>query len=100
MQPKFLLSALFLFQLNAFSQPSIQWQKCLGGTKDDRAYSVQQTKDGGYIVTGWSNSSDGDVSGNHGSWDYWIVKLNYSGAIQWQKSLGGTGIDDANSIQQ
>ena len=78
----------------------IQWQKSLGGTGLDLAYSVQQTTDGGYIVTGWSNSINGDVTGNHGNGDYWVVKINVDGDIQWQKSLGGSKTDIARSIQQ
>jgi hypothetical protein len=72
------------------SSGAIQWQQSLGGTSSDDAYSIQQTRDGGYIVAGTSLSNSGDVSGNHGSYDYWIVKLSSSGAIQWQRSLGGT----------
>jgi hypothetical protein len=79
---------------------TIQWQKALGGTKDDYANSIQQTKDGEYVVAGGSNSSDGDVSGGHGSFDYWVVKLAADGTIQWRKAIGGTGYDDARSIQQ
>jgi len=78
----------------------IQWQKSLGGSGTDMATSIQQTADGGYIVAGYSNSNDGDVTGNHGDHDYWIVKLNNAGIIQWQKSLGGSGYDCANSVQQ
>ena len=55
--------------------PNIEWQKCLGGNDDDWAESVQQTSDGGYIVAGYTESNDGDVSGNHGDYDYWVVKL-------------------------
>lgn len=80
---------------------TIQWQKCLGGTGDDQAQSIQQTSDGGFIVAGRSDSNNGDVSGNHsGLHDYWVVKLDNAGTIQWQKCLGGTGIDQARSIQQ
>ncbi len=79
---------------------NIQWQESLGGTSGDDANSIQQTADGGYIVAGQSFSNDGDVTGNHGDWDYWIVKLNGSGNLQWQKSLGGSNDDYANSIQQ
>jgi PKD repeat protein len=88
----------------------LQWKKALGGSGNDLAQSIQQTTDGGYIVFGYSTSNDGDVSGNHGYVDYWIVKLNSTGTIQWQKSLGGTGqegynnipneVDGAHSIQQ
>jgi len=81
------------------SDGSIQWQNSMGGSRHDAANSIQQTDDAGYIVAGRSNSIDGDVSGNHGSADYWIVKLNSTGIIQWQKSLGGFGLDVANSIQ-
>ena len=76
------------------------WQRTLGGKEMDMATSVQQTKDGGYIIAGMSNSNDGDVTGNHGSDDYWIVKLNTEGDIVWQKSLGGSKSDRATSIQQ
>jgi hypothetical protein len=77
----------------------IEWQKCLGGTHRDIAKSIQQTIDGGYIIAGSSGSNDGDVTGNHGGDDYWIVKLNSSGLIEWQKSLGGMRMDYAYSIQ-
>jgi PKD repeat protein/outer membrane protein assembly factor BamB/pimeloyl-ACP methyl ester carboxylesterase len=89
--------------------PSIEWQKSLGGSGKDYAESIQQTNDGGYIVAGYSGSNDGDVIGNHGNFDYWIVKLDASGNIIWQKSLGGLGFevargspgdDEAQSIQQ
>jgi len=82
------------------SSGTIQWQKSLGGNASDGANSIQQTLDGGYILAGYSGSSNGDVTGNHGSDDYWVVKLNSSGNIQWQKSLGGSGFDEAYSIQQ
>ncbi len=89
----------WIIKLN--SSGIIQWQKILGGSGNDGAYSIKPTSDGGYIVTGISDSNDGDVSGNHGSWDYWVVKLNGTGVIQWQKSLGGSGSEYASySIQQ
>ena len=78
----------------------IKWQKCLGGSGGEMAQSIQQTKDGGYIVAGYAESNDGDVTGNHGDHDYWIVKLDNTGSIKWQKSLGGTRSDEARSIQQ
>jgi len=82
------------------SSGNIIWQKSLGGSGGETAYSIQQTNDGGYIVAGTSTSTDGDVTGNHGNGDYWIVKLDSSGNIIWQKSLGGSGNDYAQSIQQ
>lgn len=82
---------------------TIQWQKTLGGEQNEEAKSIQQTNDGGYIVTGFSGSNDGDVTGHHGSEgsnDFWVVKLNNIGNIQWEKSLGGTEHDNAESILQ
>jgi hypothetical protein len=84
---------------------AIVWNKLLGGTAYEYATGIQQTTDGGYIVAGYSTSSaNGDVTGtNHGVLhfdDYWIVKLNATGNITWNKLLGGTGDEDAKSIQQ
>ncbi|MCX6689888.1 MAG: PGF-pre-PGF domain-containing protein [Methanoregula sp.] len=78
----------------------IEWQKSLGGSDEDVATSIRQTSDGGYIVAGYSASNDGNVSGNHGGYDYWIVKLSGTGAIQWQKSHGGSGDEKPYSVQQ
>ena len=74
----------------------------LGGSGFERAYHIQQTTDAGYIISGYSSSSaSGDVSGtNHGSDDYWIVKLDDLGTIVWNKLLGGSGTDNASYIQQ
>lgn len=87
------------------------WQKCLGGSGDDVAYSISQTTDGGYIVAGRTQSKNGDVTDNHtyydvgsaayvASVDYWVVKLSSTGTIEWKKCLGGTGEDVAYSVQQ
>ena len=78
---------------------NIVWQKTLGGTSDEKAYSIELTSDGGYVVAGYTNSHDGDVTGNHGDDDFWVVKLDVDGNIVWQKTLGGSGQDEAYSIQ-
>ena len=79
---------------------NLVWQKTYGGSGDDIAYDMVLTADGGSIIAGSSSSVDGDVSGNHGIADYWILKLSATGAIQWQKSYGGDGDDRATSIRQ
>ncbi|MCX6824873.1 MAG: T9SS type A sorting domain-containing protein [candidate division SR1 bacterium] len=81
----------------------IQYQRSMGGTSSDKATSIQQTSDGGYIVAGWSSSTDINITAHHGTSleDYWIVKLNPSlDTIQHQRSIGGTGSDNAYFIQQ
>ena len=88
----------WLVKLN--STGNIQWQKCLGGSLDDLAYSIQITRDSGYVMAGKSKSYNGDLTANHGGYDYWIIKTDDSGSIQWQKSYGGTNDDIAQSILQ
>ncbi|WP_319580224.1 hypothetical protein [uncultured Methanospirillum sp.] len=78
----------------------ITWKKTFGGTKDDLGYCIRQTIDGGYIVVGASASDDGDVTGNHGDFDYWVVKLTPNLEISWQKSLGGSKNDTPSFVQQ
>lgn len=101
--PQIILTAVMLFSfstLNAQVAPDIEWQKCLGGTGNEAAFSIQQTTDGGYIVGGYSDLNGGDVTGNHGSDDYWVVKLDSASNLLWQKSLGGNSIEQANAIKQ
>jgi len=52
------------------------------------------------VVSGYSASNDGDVSGNHGLQDCWVVKLDASGNLEWQKCLGGSDYDYCHTIQQ
>ncbi len=75
------------------------WQKSLGGSGDEKAFCIEQTAGGGFIVAGLSYSNDGDVTGNHGLSDCWIVKLNSVGNIAWEKSFGGSGDERAYSVQ-
>ncbi|MBG6133149.1 hypothetical protein IWQ47_004517 [Aquimarina sp. EL_43] len=79
---------------------NLVWETNLGGTQDDLAYDVHQTTDQGYIVAGYSESSDFDVSSNNGKKDCWIIKLNTSGELVWQVNLGSSENDVARSIQQ
>ena len=82
------------------SNKNIQWKKEYGGSQVDNPQSIQVTHDGGYIIAGFSNSTDGDITFNHGGYDAWIVKLDSSGAMQWQKCYGGSGNDEADDIHQ
>ncbi|PKA82564.1 putative secreted protein (Por secretion system target) [Ulvibacter sp. MAR_2010_11] len=70
---------------------TIQWQNTIGGSGDDFLISLEQTADGGYIVGSGSDSNiSGDKTENsRGGLDYWLLKLNASGAIVWQKTYGG-----------
>ncbi|MBP7713945.1 MAG: T9SS type A sorting domain-containing protein [Bacteroidia bacterium] len=81
---------------------NIQWQNTIGGNLYDQLYAIQQTSDGGYILGGYSDSNiSGDKTENsQGGYDYWVVKLDVSGNIQWQNTIGGNSGDCLTSIQQ
>jgi len=76
------------------------WENKYGGSAQDKANSIFQTSDGGYIICGQSSSTNGDISNNIGNSDFWIVKINSTGTIEWEKSFGGTFIDIAREIKQ
>ncbi|MBK7887445.1 MAG: T9SS type A sorting domain-containing protein [Bacteroidetes bacterium] len=81
---------------------NIQWQNTIGGNDVDLLYSIQQTYDGGYILGGWSVSNfSGDKTENSlGYWDYWILKTDDLGNIQWQNTIGGNFFDGIRFIEQ
>jgi hypothetical protein len=91
---------IFLSVSSLSAQPTLEWQRALGGTGGDDGLAIRQTTDGGYVVAGYSTSFNGDVSGGHGATDCWIVKLSAAGSIEWQKMLGGTMVETAADIQQ
>ena len=100
----FLLS-LFLIPCTFAQTPDIEWQNSLGGTSTDEKAIVRQTNDGGYIVGGNSYSGIGAEKtvlhfGGNSSTDIWVVKLNASGNILWQKNIGGTDWDYLSNIIQ
>ncbi len=87
------IADFWVIKLNALGE--LEWTKTLGGSDDDEAYAIRQTNDGGYIVAGFTQSDDGDVTGFHGEQDVWVVKLDKFGEIIWQKAIGGSGSDEA-----
>jgi Secretion system C-terminal sorting domain len=73
----------------------IQWQKTIGGSGSDYLISVSTTNDNGLICSGWSSSNISGLKTENsiGAGDYWILKLDSVGNIQWQNTIGGTGQD-------
>ena len=80
----------------------IEWQRTLGGQYADVLESMEQTKDGGYIIGGYSNSptSRDKEHDGYGEGDFWVVKLDADGATEWQKVLGGDKDDHLSTIIQ
>ena len=90
----------WVIKINSFG--GILWQNTLGGYSSDRLYSIKQTVDGGYILGGHSDSniSPDKSEGGFGSYDFWVVKLNSIGSIEWDKTLGGNDYDYLYSVEQ
>jgi len=81
---------------------NIQWQNTIGGSDEDQLWIIERTMDGGYILGG---STQSDISGdktdaNNGYRDYWVVKIDSVGTIQWQNSIGGNSFEDLSNIKQ
>jgi hypothetical protein len=90
----------WIIKLNARGDQ--EWQKTIGGFGEEKLKVIKQTKDGGYIIGGASSS---DQSGDKkqdcfGNLDYWIVKLDAKGTIEWQKTFGGSYFDILRSLEQ
>ncbi|MEP7234910.1 MAG: T9SS type A sorting domain-containing protein, partial [Ignavibacteriota bacterium] len=87
------------------STGELLWQSCLGGSAYDGSYSIAATRDGGFIVAGYTNSIDGDLqvlmnSRPFGAYDAWIVKFAPDSKVEWSEVLGGTGDEQAYTIIQ
>jgi predicted secreted protein len=76
------------------SSGTLQWSQTYGGAGDEAANALVQTSDGGYALAGWTTSyGAGDA-------DFWLVKTTSTGAMQWSKTYGGGGDDEAYSLVQ
>ncbi|PSR53949.1 hypothetical protein AHMF7605_10680 [Adhaeribacter arboris] len=85
------------------------WDKRYGGTFDDFLNRVIQTKDGGYLLAGSSRSDENgdksEISRDTGydyfkKRDFWLVKVDSLGNKQWDKTLGGSGLDELEKVIQ
>ncbi|MEE9361779.1 MAG: hypothetical protein V3U92_04200 [Cellulophaga sp.] len=80
------------------SSGNLEWRRYFGGTNNDRAHAVVQANDGGFVLTGFSESNDFDISNSKGSYDFWVIKINDKGTLLWERSFGGTEIEVSNAI--
>lgn len=76
------------------------WQKTIGGTQDDYMSGVKELSNGDILIYGFSNSQNNGnkQSATHGDNDYWLIRMSNSGAILWDKSYGGSNVDNASNV--
>ena len=91
---KVALLLLFITATILQAQVDTLWTRTFGGSSYERGYSVQQTTDGGYIITGHTSSFGNDYS------DVWLIKTNSNGDSTWTKTFGGSGSDIGHSVLQ
>jgi hypothetical protein len=81
------------------------WQKVIGGSQSDggryniNTSKVHSTADGGFFFGGSTKSNDGDMSGNHGGWDAFIMKCDADGNIKWKKLYGDNNYEYFGDMQ-
>ena len=74
--------------------PDTLWTKAYGGSNYDQAFSVQETVDGGYIVTGYTEDFGGGLR------NIWLLKTDVNGDTSWTNTFGGTGYHFGHCVQQ
>ena len=76
----------------------LQWSKYFGGSFTDAPFGVVETEDHNFIIAGSSDSGDVDISNNNGSYDFWVLKIASNGSLLWERSFGGSEIDEGRAI--
>jgi hypothetical protein len=92
----FFIGAFFIVQSALSQNPLVkQWDKRFGGKRSDDFSCMEQTPDKGFILCGWTYSSNsGNISTPLiGGFDFWVIKINAIGNKKWDKRFGGTGDD-------
>jgi len=97
MMKNILSTVLIFFALNSFTQiPEITWQQCYGTSTLDRAFGIAPTENG-YMFAIEVQSGDG-LTNYHGLYDIWIVNIDSTGEMLWEKCFGGSGYDTPRKI--
>lgn len=90
------VSDLILIKFNSLGER--EWSKTYGGSEDDRGHSLVQLTDGSYALLGYSMSADIDATENEGQHDNWVIRVDATGTILWERSFGFSGHDHAYNI--
>lgn len=75
------------------------FEKLYGGSATDRAYAVDQLSSGQFIIAGETDSNNGNVSGNKGGFDFYVLRIKANGSINFTRTIGGTSNDQAYGVE-
>ncbi len=94
----FIILALVSINFVYGQNPLIVWENTYGGSLTEMSTCIAKAPNNEYIITGYSESTDGYVTGNHYYTDVWLVKTDIYGSIIWNKSFGGNNFEYANKV--
>lgn len=80
------------------SSGDLEWSRYFGGSFTDTPFGVVETLDNSFIIIASSDSEDFNISNNLGTYDFWILKISNDGNLIWEKSFGGSEIDEPRGI--
>jgi hypothetical protein len=87
-----------IWALKLNNSGDLEWSNYYGGSFTDTPFGVVETVDGNYIIAASSDSEDFNISNPKGGYDFWILKIASDGSLIWEKSFGGSEIDEARAI--
>ena len=77
---------------------NLEWSRFFGGSFTEIPLGIVETDDHNFIIAGSSDSDDFNISNNLGTYDFWIIKIAPTGSLIWEKSFGGSEIEEARAI--
>ena len=73
---------------------SVVWQRCYGGSGNEKTWDLAVHPNGNYLILATTDSENGQVTGLHGNQDVWVLCVNPVGTLKWQQTLGGSRDSD------
>ncbi len=77
---------------------NLLWEKTYGESSDESFNDIELTKEGGYLMAGYTEWNDNSATTPYGAGDFWIVKTSSTGEVEWEKTYGGANYDYASKI--
>ena len=87
-----------VWAIKTSSSGDLEWSRYFGGSFTDTPFGVVETADNSYIIAASSDSEDFNITNNKGTYDFWILKVSKDGNLIWEKSFGGSEIDEPRGI--